>query len=176
MHGWGAVVVVVAGIVVVVVVVVLVVDSVVLVVVDAVVVLLDSVVVDSVVVVVDAVVVVVDVVAVVVVVGFSQLVPDDPGWQTQRYPLVSVARQMPPLRHGFGLHGRGRVVLVVVVPGLHTAEPGGADVPGGQAVQEVAAPSEKVSSGQEGHSGDPGNGAEVPAGQALHEIAPLPSE
>jgi hypothetical protein len=103
--------------------------------------------------------VVVDVVAVVVVVGFSQLMPDDPGGQTQRYPLESVARQMPPLKHGFGLHGWGRVVLVVVVPAVHTAEPGGADVPGGHAVQEVAAPTENVSAGQTRQSDEPAKGA-----------------
>lgn len=112
------------------------------------------------------VVLVVEVVVVggsVVVVGtaeISQFVPENPDWQTHVYPPPSVARQMPPLRHGLGLHGftGGMVVVVVVGPGVQTAEPGGADVPRGQAVQMVAAPSENVFAGHVRQDDQPVNG------------------
>jgi hypothetical protein len=134
--------------------------DVVLVVVDEVVVLVDVLVlvVDEVLVVVDVllvveVVVVVEVVDdVVVVVGgppISQFWPEIPGGQRQRYVPDSVARQVPPFRHGsFGVHGLLGSVVVVVVPAVHVDEPGGADVPGGHGVHAAAAPVENVSAGQ----------------------------
>jgi hypothetical protein len=119
-------------------------------------VVVDAVVVDAVVV--GTVVVVVEVV-VVVVPPTSQLVPEKPGWQTQTYAPPSVARQMPPLRQGFGVHGWGSVVVVVVDTGVHVSEPGGEDVPGGQGVHEAAPKDENVS-----------------AGHVAHDIAPEPLE
>ena len=120
------------------------------------VVVVDVVVVDEVLVVVDVLVVVVLVVEVVdevvVVVGappISQFWPVMPGGQTQRYEPDSVARHVPPFRHGsFGVHGLLGSVVVVVVPAVHVDEPGGADVPGAQAVHAAAPPVENVSAGQ----------------------------
>jgi hypothetical protein len=61
---------------------------------------------------------------------------------------VCVARQVPPFRHGFGVHGSLGSVVVVVGPAVHVDEPGGADVPGGHEAHVVAAPVENVSAGQ----------------------------
>jgi len=137
---------------------------------DEVLVLDDVLVVEEVLVVVDVLLVVevvlVDVVLVVevvvdddVVVGgppISQFVPEMPDGQMQRYVPVSVARQVPPFRHGlFGIHGSAGSVVLVVVPAVHADEPGGADVPGAQAVQTVAPPVENVSAGQARHSAAP---------------------
>jgi hypothetical protein len=157
---------VVVGVVVVVVVVVRVV------VVDVVVVL----VVDDDVVVVVVVVVLVDDVVVVVPSNISQFVPENPGWQTQRYPPLSVARHVPSLRHGLGWQGFGTVVVVVVGPGVQVADPGGAVVPGGHAVHEVAPSAENVSDGQGRQDDEPANGLNVPGAQGMHAIAPLSSE
>jgi hypothetical protein len=154
----GAVVVVVGGSEVVVVIVVVVVVDVVLVVV------------------VDDVVVVVLLVEVVGVAEISQLVPENPDGQTQVYPLSSVARQVPPFRHGFGLQGLGTVVVVVVVPGVHIDEPGGAEVPTGHGVHDAPAPAENVFAGHRAQDDEPVNGAYVPGGHGSHAIAPLSSE
>ena len=77
----------------------------------------------------------------------SQFVPEMPGGQTQRYVSDGVARQVPPLKHGLGVHGSLGIV-VVVVPAVHADEPGGADVPGGHGAHAVAAPVENVLAGQ----------------------------
>jgi hypothetical protein len=87
-----------------------------------------------------------------------------------------VARQVPPFRHGFGLHGLGTVVVVVVAPAVHTDEPGGADVPGGHAVHDVAAPAENVSAGHWMQDDEPVKGVYVPDGHGSHAIAPLSVE
>jgi len=115
-------------------------------------------VVDEVLLVVDVLLVVVDVLLVVVmvlvveVVGgppISQCWPEIPGGQRQRYELDSVARQVPPFRHGsFGVQGLLGSVVVVVAPAVHVDEPGGADVPGAQGVHAAAVPVENVSAGQ----------------------------
>lgn len=108
-------------------------------------------VVDEVLLVVD-VLLVVEMVLVVEVVGgppISQCWPEMPGGQRQRYELVSVARQVPPFRHGsFGVQGLLGSVVVVVAPAVQVDEPGGADVPGAQGVQAAAVPVENVSAGQ----------------------------
>jgi hypothetical protein len=121
---------------------------------DVVEVVLDEVVLDDVLLVVDELLVV-DVVLVVelvddvvVVIGgppISQFWPEMPGGQTQRYVPDSVARQVPPFRHGtFGVHEPLGSVVVVVVPAVHVDEPGGAEVPNAQGVHAAAAPVEKV--------------------------------
>jgi hypothetical protein len=111
-----------------------------------------EVVLDDVLLVVDELLVVELVDDVVVVVGgppISQFWPEMPGGQTQRYVPDSVARQVPPFRHGtVGVHGPLGSVVVVVVPAVHVDEPGGAEVPGAQGAHAAAAPVEKVFAGQ----------------------------
>ncbi len=104
------------------------------------------------------VLVLVDVVddVVVVVPPFSQFVPVMPAGQMHTYAPASVARHVPPFRHGLlGRHGFAGKVVVVVVPAVHTAEPGGALVPGGQEVHAVAAPVENVFAGHARHADAP---------------------
>jgi hypothetical protein len=158
-HGGGSVVVVVDGVTVVDVVEVLLEDEllvtdVVLVVVDVVLLVVD------VLLVVEVETVLVLLLVVVVVPPISQFGPEMPGGQTQRYALDSVARQVPPFRHGsFGRHGLLGSVVVVVGPAVHADEPGGADVPGGQGAHAVAAPVENVSAGQARQAGAPPSAA-----------------
>ena len=112
----------------------------------------------------------------VVVVGgppISQFVPEMPGGQMQRYVPDVVARQVPPLKHGPGVHASLGSVVVVVVPAVHVDEPGGADVPGAQGAHTDADPVENVLAGHSRQAAAPA-AAKVPAGQAGHDVAPAP--
>src|SRR5207245_2516323 len=79
--------------------------------------------------------------------------PVMPAGQMQTYAPGSVARHVPPFRHGLlGRHGLPGNVVVVVVPAVHTDEPGGALVLGGHEVHAAAPPMEYVSAGHAGRA------------------------